>query len=909
MTVASPFGIGCAFLGELLESGRRGEPGDPTWAALAGTIAGSWRRAVGGGVEALFGRRLAAEGLTEAQALAWLERGLARRAASTPPGFDLLRRLVPGDARVADVPRGIGRYAETVLAHSFSGPLFAPSVPAALARALEAHIGGLLEHAGVRPSDGAWEVFAQRPLLLRLVCGRTRQWVQGCQRLARRLRRDRLAVEGLVGARQRLQVQEVTLGLSDRHEGGETVARIRARDGKAFYYKPRSLAPERALGAFFRTCASVGLRLPPLPDAVARGSYGWVVEVRRADLASRAAVERWFFAAGSLAVAAWLLGLADLHWENVVAGEAGPVVVDGESWCRPRTVLDEGGKDDLLSSGLVSFPVNGPHGVREDGALLGGGRPEARSLPTFHGQPVDPRTYRHAVLAGARDAMEKILWAWRNGQLQLPLSQLARLRIRWVARPSETYAAFLRSVLENPRVRYCWQLSVLAEARWRPLLASGIPMNLLLPLLHAEARALEEFAIPRLTLPAARAGGIVTRSGKQQILERLGLLGEEFIQGQLAQLAGALPQPKGNGDGVLAGGAARVARALAEEGADGKVGPHLRQGWAGRALAWSAWARVSGDEGARRRARHCLQRLLDAVEEHAPDGFYGFGTGLGGVVYALFACSRWLEERSYGEVARHLTEEALGGRQLPEVWDVEAGLAGLLLGAAEVCTACPTLQAGLSRVAGRVVAGFQRGGANGTLGVPGFAHGVSGVATALARVSAVTANPVWSGYAVSLLEHEPRAGSWLGEAELSGGARLPVPVNGWCHGPAGALLARELVPSALRTPTLVVQQQQARARVVPLKLTLPLSLCCGTIGRSEISLIIGELAGDERHMDEAKRLAAVLLSSGLWQRELDPRGGLLEGLPGLLFHLSRLLAPFQVGSVLAARVEGGDPWK
>lgn len=910
--MASRLSRGGAFLQEILAFGEN-TGSRPLQETAATPVAQGWRQAVSGGASDLFSRRLTAEGLTESEALARLQRGLCCLSQETPQWLLLLRRVVPERAVIGEVPRLLTEVVLPKCRRVFAASLFSLRVPAAIAQQLETHCRQLLEVAAVNPTAGAWEAFEERPFLARLLATRVNQWLRSCRTLAQRLQRDRLEIEqSLLGGRS-LQVTELTFGLSDRHQEGETVARLVSAPGLAFFYKPRSLEPERVLAVFFDALRPVGITLPPLPEMVARSRYGWVAEVSQASLLAREQVQRWFFTAGHLAAVAWLLGLSDLHWENVVAGEDGPVVVDGETWCRPLTVFDPKEDSDILASGLVTFPMNGPSGLRDDGAFLGGHRPGARSLPLFAGQPVDPCQYREEIVAGARDALEKLLWAWRSGQLRLPFNELSRLQVRWVARPSEAYASFFRSALQNSRVRECWQLSVLAETRWRGPLAAGMDIRALVPFLRAETLALHSFAVPRLTLPAARRCGVVRRSGQQQILLRLRRLDHKFIKHQLAVLTASLHSLREGPRAGLRQAASEVAAALRQgEAALGlEVGPFLRRGWAGWALAWAAWARASGDATARQRARQYLERLQGELQGGIPGSWLpGYASGFGGVVYAFFACGCWLEEPTFCELARGLAKEALGRSEPLEHLDVEAGVAGLLLGVAETVRGLPELHEALESGAASLLAAVQGAAANGGKSIwkPGFAHGISGVAAALLRVAEATGNRRWAREAVWLLEREPRAGTWWAEAELPAGETVSVGLNGWCHGPAGALAARKLVPAELGTPHLARQNAEAYARLIPLKLSSPLSLCCGSIGRSEISLIIGELAGDERLMDEATKLAALLFSSGLWRRELDPKGGLFDGLPGFLFHLSRLLLPGQLGSVLVGGVEGAKPW-
>ncbi|MGC8917171.1 MAG: DUF4135 domain-containing protein [Thermoanaerobaculum sp.] len=895
-------------LGKLLASGPSGPLGAGRDRALR--VLEVWRQAVGGGDPELFARRLSLDGLEEREALRRLARAFSQETAPPPRWLVSLSRAVPPKAAWLAVP-GLLAAAARCRFQRFLGNGCEEGVAASLEVQLRENLAALAGRVPVSPWARAWDVFEDRPFLAKLLALRTDEWIRSLARLSRRFQRDRDALGGWFGGGP-LVASEVTVGLSDRHQG-DAVTRVTS-GGHAVYYKPRSLQPEVALDGCFQALRAVGVALARQPRVLARRGYGWQEGVRRAAFSHRNEVERWFFAAGSLAAAAWVLGLTDLHWENVVAAEDGPVVVDGETWCLPLTVFQEGADPlgTILDSGLVTFPANGPSGVREDGALLGGSHPRASSLPLFGSDPPDPRAFREALSAGVRDALDKILQGFRNGQLRLPWDKLSRLQVRWVPRPSEAYAGFLTGLLENPKVREGWQVSVLVESALRPLLARGKPSSAVWRLARQEIQALEAFSIPRLQLPAGRRGGVVTVTGVERVRRRLETLSFEVTAEQVQLVARAVPR-RGVGarDQGILDAARTVAAALAEGHAAERGGFFLRRGLAGEALAWAAWARASSDSLAFRKARERLGRLLEASENAAAHGPLGFTTGVGGMAYALAACGSLLQEKAGWKAARLVAARALSRPPEFALLDVEGGAAGLLLGVAPVASRFPELGPDLTRwgevLARKAQDALGGNGGQGALG-PGFAHGVSGVAAALVRVAAVTADSGLVRNAVGLLEGEPGAGRWLARAEVEGGGRVPVALSGWCHGPAGALLARLLVPEACRTPQLLGQIARARGLVFPLRLGWVSSLCCGTLARNEISLVFGELAGDQQAMDEAANVSVALFRSGAWQRGLPREGGLFDGLAGFLFHLARAHSPASVGSVLAAEVKGGESW-
>ncbi|MFN3413897.1 MAG: hypothetical protein ACK42L_07530, partial [Thermoanaerobaculum sp.] len=187
--------IGGAFLQEILACGEKADSTPLPGRGLAFTISENWRRAVSGGNLKFFTQRLSLEGLTEQETVARLECGLSFLARETPRWLLLLRQALPEHAAAGEMPRVLAAFVSRACRGFFAAPLFSPTVPEALARQLEDHLRGLLDWAGVASDAEAWEVFADRPFLARLVSTRTSQWIKSCGRLARRLRRDRFQLQ------------------------------------------------------------------------------------------------------------------------------------------------------------------------------------------------------------------------------------------------------------------------------------------------------------------------------------------------------------------------------------------------------------------------------------------------------------------------------------------------------------------------------------------------------------------------------------------------------------------------------------------------------------------------------------------------------------------------------------------
>lgn len=880
-----------AFLRELLAASHGEAEAD--W-ATAQTIAARWAQAVAGGDPKVFQRRLRWDGWPQGdQLLARLARGWA--AAEADRGSQLVRQLLPPGTAPSQAAERLACWAARELRRRW---------PQDWWQALEGDFQQACQHqleALLRLAAGEElavdELLARRPIVGRWLGQRAWEWVWQAQRLARRFARDRqLLAATFSWPRAFPRPLSLRWGLSDRHRG-QTVVALSFPDQPAVFYKPRSLQPEAVLSGWFELFRQLGVPIAPLPPMVVCRGYGWMREVPRAHLHTRQQLCRWFYSAGALAGVAWFLGLRDLHWENVVAAEEGPVVVDGECWAQPVPHGDLA-CDHPLSSGLLTLPTPVGGQTREDGALLGGGHARAKSLPLYGGRPAPVAAFAPEILRGFAETLECLARASRQRGFAASCWQSMRgLRVRWLPRPSEAYAQLLTLLLTSSKVRQGWHANLLTEALLRPIVATWDQRPAFWRQAREEQRSLLGLSVPRLVVLAAQMTEIFRLSGRQAMRARLASLTAQRI-GELAQhLRAALPSSAHKAKEELFWQHAReVASMLAGISPNGC--PFLGAGAAGPALAWAAWARVSSEGQARRRALQLYQRLW---EEPPHPGPVGLCTGLGGVVYALAAGSALLQERQLAEQALAL----LAHLDRPETtsWDVESGLAGLILGSWALLEAFPQLRERLLAWAEALwhllpLTG-ERG--NGPYWPEGFAHGYSGAAAALGLLGKVSHCPALAHRAWRLLLAEPTGSGWLSRGQSAAGATVPVSVQGWCHGAPGALLARLAVGSAHAPGEVARQEQLALEATLRSPLVGPASLCCGTIARSEILLIGAQLKGGEVLWQQARERCEQLCRSGSW-RALPFSGGLFDGLAGFLFHLCRQLGPQQVGSALLGEV-------
>ncbi|HEX2165097.1 MAG TPA: lanthionine synthetase LanC family protein [Thermoanaerobaculia bacterium] len=335
--------------------------------------------------------------------------------------------------------------------------------------------------------------------------------------------------------------------------------------------------------------------------------------------------------------------------------------------------------------------------------------------------------------------------------------------------------------------------------------------------------------------------------------------GAERIARHLRRIARDVERRLGSAEGSER----RIASVRASDGPptpDGTFDLYL--GVPGSALFLAALARVDGSSDDRERCLRAIAPLRrSAAPREAPPN--GALTGTAGAVYALSVVAHLLDEPSLLDDAHRLADRidlrAIAEDRFP---DVACGSAGTLL-----CLLAlgPRLdQPGprgrtprdlALRCADRLLVwcGEERRVRS------GFSHGASGVATALARLAAVTGREDLASAALRLLARErDRFDAAAGRWTVSEQDPLASPCS-WCFGAPGLALARLAVAEHVAPSRAAALREEAETALEQ-TLTAPPDggldhLCCGVFGRVETLLVAHRLTGRPDLAEGARALA------------------------------------------------------
>ena len=182
--------------------------------------------------------------------------------------------------------------------------------------------------------------FREYPVLTRIVISRLDLWVKATTELILRLASDRSTLEEVLG----IEVSDPLVSVKsagDTHNSGRSVTVLFFRSGSAVVYKPRSTSIEEGFQKyleFFNTIVP-DLNLRQI-RVINKGTYGWVEFVRYSKPEAGLVSDRYHYKLGFLTGIVFSLNGVDVFFENLIAADADPVIIDLESMF--HTPIDTG---------------------------------------------------------------------------------------------------------------------------------------------------------------------------------------------------------------------------------------------------------------------------------------------------------------------------------------------------------------------------------------------------------------------------------------------------------------------------------------------------------------------------------------------------------------------------------------
>jgi type 2 lantibiotic biosynthesis protein LanM len=213
--------------------------------------------------------------------------------------------------------------------------------------------------AGMR-GGGFRRLFADKPVLLRLIAAIVRQWIDSSAELVIRLAADLAAVRrALLGSDRACRVAHIRDHLSDPHNLGRTVKIVSFGDGTKIVYKPKDLALDVAWQALVERLDRAGAPVDLRPAvALARDGYGWTEHVAHTACSRADDLPMFFRRSGAWLALMHCFAGTDMHHENVVAAGGHPVPIDLEMLLQPTETQRAHDADDAAVAAAMEQVAN-----------------------------------------------------------------------------------------------------------------------------------------------------------------------------------------------------------------------------------------------------------------------------------------------------------------------------------------------------------------------------------------------------------------------------------------------------------------------------------------------------------------------------------------------------------------------
>lgn len=161
--------------------------------------------------------------------------------------------------------------------------------------------------------------------------------------------------------KKEIKIEEIHLGSGDMHCGGKAVVEIRLEEGESIFYKPRSLMSEKIFGEIFTQIEGNSKNYADKYQNINRTQYGWIKGIQQHECYSEKEIRQFYKRIGIIAGISYLLGIHDLHYQNMIAYGEYPFLVDLENFFITDESTFQIGESlshiyTVLSSGL--FPIS-----------------------------------------------------------------------------------------------------------------------------------------------------------------------------------------------------------------------------------------------------------------------------------------------------------------------------------------------------------------------------------------------------------------------------------------------------------------------------------------------------------------------------------------------------------------------
>lgn len=813
-----------------------------------------------------------------------------------------------------------------------------------------------LQH--MQKPENLFVFLSEYPVLARLLAVTMIQWVDTFVELLTHLCQDWEQIQacfspdadlGLLGT--------IGFGKGDRHRNGRTVAIVTFSIGVQVVYKPREMLIDsefqKLLGWVNRQGLSCPFKEIKILDC---GKHGWADFVFTYPCRSTDEIGRYYQRLGAYLALLYALEANDFHYENLIIQGEYPILVDLETLFTPyegensEALAYNFYLDSVFVPGLLPQRIWGKKddaGVDISGIGMRPGQMSPDPVPVwdqentdemhifrkhlpledsvaqlFEGGEVDPLQYLNEITIGFTE-LYNLLIQQRTELLSSdgPLISFAKVKTRFLARPTKPYAILLREGAHPDLLQDAMDLEHFYNHLW-PL---AIRFESLQALIPSEQTDLWQLDIPFFVAePASKdlwdsQGAIIPShfqvSGQERVFEKIKKFGPDNLRQQLWVIRASLktiqrvkvdsspnqqlvkvgemtieiqPTPENVISASQKAADYLYGMALTQNQFVGwfglqpigqdylnvePVGNDLYNGLAGITLYLAYFGWYTKQEKYTLLARRTLASVWRSFQKSKTLTFENLGAfeGAGSMIYLLTHLGVLWNEKKLHQKALRIVHRVPRTIAKDKVFDIIAGSSGCIAAllafhavtgnqvALDVARMCGEH---LLANATKTEHGVAWQGQVFQSPLCGFSHGVAGVAWSLFRLAHAIGDPKFAHFAAEALKYERGAflaelGNWPDLRNFSTERETGEAVM-WCHGAPGIGLARLATLPYYDTLEIRAEIDVAISTTLAKGFNGSHCLCHGDLGNLELLLQANNILGNHWHVEVDKIVHNVL---------------------------------------------------
>lgn len=391
-------------------------------------------------------------------------------------------------------------------------------------------------------------------------------------------------------------ISDILISQGDYHNREQTVSQIKFESGESIYYKPKNLEPECVLNRLCEVISNQSGFEYDLPEVevVSKDGYGYVKELTAESLSGSGmdcedALKRYYRRVGYLLCLVYVTNTTDLHYENILAIEDRPCVIDCETifmqnittqhirpGCSQQEIMATKIISSVLRTGLLPFVLAeqpeksyGRSGIAQtepfeteaktvqwqhtntDAMEYQAGyaqvQPETNA-PRVDGNLISPADYIKDIIDGFDVVYDYFASLETPVETLFPDININQIKSRYLFRDTARYSAVLQSLIAPNRSHNAAQTFLVTELLLKDTDKLSIDgVETLLPVLLSEQKAINQLNIPKfeiydtdLTFEDRVLLADVFKSNDQLLRENISILSEDDKVNQIELIRGTL---------------------------------------------------------------------------------------------------------------------------------------------------------------------------------------------------------------------------------------------------------------------------------------------------------------------------------------------------------------------------------